>query len=306
MKINKLLLSMQKSLENAIPVYKSLKQYENFIGTLPILFFELAHKNGDIKSSVDALSKILIENQNSKKKITQALRYPMFLTITLLISVGIIFNFVIPQFEHIFSQYGGNLPQATVALLYVKNFFDKYFYIFLILLIPFAILMKYLYYKYSSFFDKIIVLHLPFFSKLYQHFIFYRFFLSLSMLVKSNYKFQVALKSTTLIINNHFILYKLNQIISIIENGSSISNAFNQANLVDNLTIRLLHTAQETNALPKILINLTSIYKQRLDDGIEHFTSAINPVFILLLSVFVLWIVLAIMLPTLNIGEVLN
>ena len=126
------------------------------------------------------------------------------------------------------------------------------------------------------------------------------------MLVKSNYKFQIALKNTIFIVKNRYILYQLSQIINTIENGSNISQAFAQTSLVDNLTVRLLHTAQETNTLPTILSNITNIYKQRLSDNIKQFSSVIGPLFILILSVFTLWIILAIMLPSLNIGTILN
>ncbi len=305
-KIHKVLLSIRTALENAQPVYQALKQHKKYIGSLPILFFQLGEENADIKNSINALSIILIENQKSKKQFISALSYPMLLTVTLFISVTIIFNFVIPQFEHIFIQYGDNLPFATSSLLLVKNFFEEFYYIIFILLGLIILTIKYFYIKNITFFDKVIALYIPLISHLYRQFIFYRFFLSLSMLVKSNYQFQTALKSTIMIVKNRYILYQLNQIINTIENGSNISQAFAQTSLVDNLTIRLLHTAQETNTLPTILSNITNIYKQRLGDSIKHFSSAIGPLFILILSAFTLWIILAIMLPSLNIGTILN
>ncbi len=305
-KIQKVLYSIYNALENAQPIFQALEKHKNYIGSLPILFFQLGEENADIKNSINALSTILIENQESKKQFLNALSYPIFLTITLLISVSIIFNFVIPQFEHIFIQYGNNLPFATKSLLLVKNLFEDFYYIIFILIGLIIVGIKYLYMKNSIFFDKVMALNIPLISQLYQKFIFYRFFLSLSMLVKSSYKFQTALKNTAFIVKNKYILYKLNQIINNIENGSTISKAFEESLLVDNLTIRLLHTAQETNTLPTILSNITTIYKQRLDDNIKYFSSAIGPIFIFILSIFTLWIILAIMLPSLSIGTILN
>ncbi len=305
-KIQKVLYSIHNALENAQPIYQSLEKYKNYIGSLPILFFQLGEENSDIKSSINALSTILIENQKSRKQFLGALSYPLFLTITLFMSVSIIFNFVVPQFEHIFIQYGNNLPFATKSLLLAKNILEEYYHIVFILIGLIIVSIKYLYMKNSILFDKIIALNIPLISQLYQRFIFYRFFLSLNMLVKSNYKFQIALKNTVFIVKNRYILYKLNQIINNIENGSTISKAFEESQLVDNLTIRLLHTAQETNTLPTILSNITAIYKQRLDDNIKYFSSAIGPIFIFILSIFVLWIILALMLPSLSIGTILN
>lgn len=305
-KIQQLLLSIQNALKNATPVYIALEKHKRYIGELPILFFKLGENNADIKNSINALSIILIENQQSKKQFINSLSYPLFLTFTLFVSVVIIFNFVIPQFEHIFMQYGDKLPLATSSLLFVKTLFVEFYYIFLIF-IAFTILsVKYFYIKNITFFDKVIALNIPLVSRLYCQFIFYRFFLSLSMLVKSNYQFQTAFQNTLFIIKNRYILYQLNQVLSNINNGTNISEAFSQTKLFDPLTTRLLHTAQQTNTLPKILANITTIYKQKLDDNIKYFTSAIGPIFILILSIFTLWVILAIMMPSLSIGTILN
>ncbi len=305
-KIQEVLITIQDALENAQPIHKALKKHKDYIKDLPILFFQLGIENGDIKNSINILSKILIENQKSKKQFVSALTYPIILIVTLFISVGIIFNFVIPQFEHIFSHFGSNLPFATKALLFVKNFVEKY-YLMIFFFFGFAIVvLKYIYIRNKIIFDKFIALHIPLVSKLYCNFILYRFFLSLGMLVKSNYQFQTALKNTMIIIDNKYILYHLNQIVNAIKNGSAISEAFKKTKLFDNLTIRLLHTAQETNTLPDILINITDIYSLRLDEKIKYFSSTIGPLFILILSAFTLWIVLAVMLPSLNIGNILN
>jgi len=96
-KIHQVLLTIHNALQNAQPIYLALKKHQNYIGDLPILFFQLGEQNADMKGTISALSKILIENQNSRKQFFDALSYPIFLTITLFLSVVIIFNFVIPQ-----------------------------------------------------------------------------------------------------------------------------------------------------------------------------------------------------------------
>lgn len=304
--INDILLTIKTALYNAQPIHLALKKHKNILGNLPILFFQLAQNNGNIKDSISALSTILIENQKSKKQFLDALKYPIVLLISLIISMGIIFHFVLPRFEHIFVQFGDNLPFATKSLLYFNSFIQNNFFGIVLFIFVFIIGFKYLYYTKQIVIDKIFALHIPLVSKLYQQFIFYRFFLSLSMLLKSKYTFQIALENTKHIVNNKFILSKINEAINDIKKGTAISTSFKKIKLFDNLVLRLLLTAQETNTLPLIIENITNIYQNRLSENIKLFSTAISPIFILLIAILILWIVFALMLPIWGLGSVLN
>ncbi len=305
-KINEILTTIKTAITNAQPIHKALKVHQKYIGNLPILFFQLSYTNGNIKDSIKALSIVLIENQRAKKQFVSALTYPAILLLTLFISIALIFNFILPKFDHIFIQFGDNLPLATKILLDIKYLFDNYYIAIFTLIIACIISFQYFYKKYTILYDKFIAIDIPLISKMYRLFIFYRLFLSLNMLVNSKYTFQTALKNTKHIVNNKFILFKIEQIINDIQNGATISTAFKNSKLINNLILRLLNTGQETNTLPDILINITNIYKEKLDDSIKYFTLALSPFFVAIIASVVLWLVLAIMLPIWNLNSVLN
>jgi len=305
-KIDEILMTIKSAIDNGRPIYKALEQHRKYIGDLPILFFNLGDSSGNMKESINALSVLLIENQKAKKKFSDALSYPLVLTITLIISIILIFNFVIPKFEHIFIQFGSNLPQATKALLYTKSFFsDNYIYLIMVFSSS-IVLFKYYYSSIKIHLDKFIILHLPILGSLYKDFLLYRFFLSLTMLIKSKFTFQISLRNTTLLIDNSYINYKLTQIINDIQNGQSISKAFEHTKLFNHITLRLLYTAQQTNTMPLILEDITNIYKQKLNKNIQYFSQAIGPIFIMIISILILWLIFALMLPIWDLSSVLN
>ena len=305
-KIKEILESMKISIANAQPLNDVLERYKRYLTMLPALFFKLSNINGNVKDSIYALSLILIENQRAKKKILNALAYPIVLAITLFLSFIFVFNFVLPNFEYIFLQFGSNLPMATKSLLCVKEFFDKFYLLFIVLGVFVWLLVPYIYIRKKSFFDKIIAMHIPVVSSLYKRFVLHRFFLSLQMIVKSHQHFQIALENAKVVVDNVFLLSKIEQIIYDIKNGNTIASAFENSSIFDTLTIRLLNTAQQTNTIPKTLENITITYRQKLDDDIDNFSKAISPVFILIISSFILWLIFALMLPIWDLGSVLN
>jgi general secretion pathway protein F len=304
--IKNILFTMRYALQNGQPIAKALEQHKRLIGVLPILFFDLGFKNGNLQESIKALSIILIENQKAKKQFVSALSYPIVLLVTLFIATILIFKFVIPKFEHIFVQFGSNLPLATKYLLATKSFFDNYYILIAVSIISIFFSFKYLYDKYTKQIDQFIILQIPIISPLYQSFIFYRFFLALDMLIKANYQFQIALKSVKFIVKNQFVISKIEQISNDIQNGITISNAFSNTKLFNNITLRLLYTAQQTNTMEIVLTNITDIYKQKLTKNIKYFSSAIGPIFIMIISLLILWLVFALMLPIWDLGKVLH
>jgi type II secretory pathway component PulF len=305
-KVNDVLTTMQIAIQNGQSISKALEQHTKYIGYLPVLFFNIVDNNGNIKDTVRTLCTVLVESQKAKKKFLQALSYPIVLLISLVFSLIVIFNFVIPKFEHIFIQYGSNLPTATKYLLNLREFLSEYYIVLIVLIITLIVSIKYFYKNNKMYFDKMIVLYIPVISSLYKNFLLYRFFLTLNMLVHSHYKFQYGLKSVKPIIRNEFVVNKIDKAIYDIENGLTISEAFKNRSFFDDITIRLLNIAQTTDTIPDSLNSIVNIYKQNLDKNIKYFSSAIGPIFIFFIATFILWLVFALMLPIWDIGTVLN
>ena len=237
--INKILTTMQTAIKNGQPISNALDIHKKTIGILPILFFEIANNNGNIKDSMKALSVVLEENQKAKKQFLNALSYPFVLTITLFMALILIFNFVIPKFEHIFVQFGSDLPSATKYLLSAKYIYDEYFYHIIGFVVISIFGYKSFYHKYKYQLDKILSQNIPIISSLYSNFIFYRLFLSLNMLVQSKYRFQIALESVKLIVNNSYIIMKIDEIISDIKNGKSILSVKRYDNHSDVISVAI-------------------------------------------------------------------
>jgi len=220
--------------------------------------------------------------------------------------MGMIFIYVVPNFEFVFQMLGDDIPFATKSLLFIRDMFENYFLLLLVVVLSIPILCFSIYKRYRYFFDKQLILNIPIFSRVIQDYYFYRLFLSISIIVKSKYQFQVAILNSKNIVQNKYVQNSMNNILSNIKNGASIAQSFEDTKLFDNLAIKLLYTAQHTNQYELILHDITSFYKQRFQDSLKNFSTLIEPVMVLLISLVVLWLILAIMLPVWNMGAVLT
>ena len=109
-----------------------------------------------------------------------------------------------------------------------------------------------------------------------------------------------------LIINNKYLFFILENIVKDIYNGESISVAFKNTKEFDSFATRLLNTAQKTNKMEQLLLDIVNIYANNLNKTIEKFKAFLEPFLVLLIAVIILYLVLAIMTPIWDLSSILN
>jgi len=305
-KLEEVLKVIQQSLSSSLTLDKALSSYTRYLGKTSVLFLKLGFENGNIKESIHSLVEILDEDIKSSERLREVMRYPLILICSLVISIGMIFIYVLPNFEFIFTLLQDDIPVSTKLLIGIKNFMDRYWSITIIGLGIFTLFFSLLIQKNRYRYDKIILLQIPVFSKVLRDYYFYRLFLSLSIIVKSKYQFQIALENSKNIVSNLYVKEIIENILISLKNGISISEAFEKSSLFDSLTMKMLSTADNTNNHEHILVDITAQYKKRFHKSLKNFSSAIEPILIFIISLVVLWLILAIMLPIWNLGAVIN
>ncbi len=298
-----ILETIDKSLQDGRSIHQSLEIYKNELGYLPILFFKLGEENSNLEFALSSLYEILDENQKIRSKIKNALRYPLILLGSFVISLGFIFFFVVPQFEFIFEEFGTHLPLSTTILLFIKDLLFEHSFFIIISLVFVSIASYFISIHYKYIFDKIKFNSIPYFSSLERFVILYRFFLSVSLIVISKHKFQDAIHYGKEINDNLYFNDKVSQIIEEINDGSSIIEAFKNSSLFDELTLRMITVGENSNNLEIVLEDLKNINKKQLTKKLENFIAFLNPFLIFIISSIILWLVLAIMTPVWEMGN---
>ena len=303
--VKDILLIIEDAIKKGKHIDIVLKKYEKFIGKTAILFLKLGIKNGNIKESIKYLVDILEQEYTVKQKIMETMRYPIILVISLFISISMIFNFVLPNFEYIFQMLEGNIPTPTKVMLWLKYTVSNHYLIILSFFVLLNISTMMIYRKYRINFEKFILQNIPLFSKLLKSYLFFRLFLAISIIVKSKYRFQTAIEHSVDIVDNLYINQQMKNILQDIKNGKSIASAFEHTELFDDITIKLIYTAQHSNSYETVLSDIAIMYDSRFNQSIKNFISFIEPATVLIISLVVLWLVLAVMLPIWDLSSII-
>lgn len=307
--LKEVLFSMLHALKNGKKLDIELEKYKSILGTLPLMFLKIAQENGNLKTIMGSLVWVLKSKQNSKELILNALRYPFILSVSLLFLTLFTFYFIVPKFEHLFLQYESNLPLATQWLLTFKSFLHNYLFYFLAF-IGIALLWIIMQYKNSKNFkyqiDRWMILRLPIISKVILYSNFQLFFLSISILLNDKYKFQTAFLNSEILIHNSYLKEKLKVINQQIQSGKPILFAFENSSLFDDLILRLISVGEQSNSLHLTINEVEKIYKKRVEESFKRFATYIEPIFFILISSFIIWLMLAIFMPIWNLSDAMN
>ena len=175
-KIEEIIKVIQHSLSSSISVDKALYEYKTYLGETSLLFLKLGFENGNIKESIHSLVEILEEDIKSSEKLTEVMRYPLILVISLFVSIGMIFLYVLPNFEFIFSLLKDEIPFSTYLLISIKEILDSYWLLILIAFGGITSFISLIAKKYRYMYHKVLLLKIPIFSKMIQDYYFYRLF----------------------------------------------------------------------------------------------------------------------------------
>jgi general secretion pathway protein F len=301
-------LSLVKSaFSNSKPVEELLIDFK--IDFMVIAFLKMCQDSGNIKLNINALSKLLIENSEIKKKFYKAISYPILLIVSFCFALVSIFYFVIPKFKIMFTQFESALPLATKILFFVQEVFENYLLFIVAFLLVLIFIISYFYKSNRSFeflIHKLLITKIPLLRDIYKNMELYKLFFVLKIMLDSKYEFHKALQTSALLLKNKYVLDRITIIKNLLHNGKQISKSFETSALFDDIILNLINTGEVSNSLHTITNEIRKIYKDRFHDKVNRLISLIQPIFLVLIMSLILWIVLAIFVPIWDIGNMIK
>ncbi|MBE6012035.1 MAG: type II secretion system F family protein [Lachnospiraceae bacterium] len=286
---------------------EAMNMYNHIFPAYMLNMIIIGETSGTLDGVFQRLSKFYDKEGKVRKKIRSAALYPLVLGALMAGIILLLIVKIIPMFDNILINMGGELPTATAAILGASNFISRNIIIILLLLIAGAVAFK----RYintekgSLWFDEYKLK-----SKLTKY-IFTRSLTakvsrSLSLLIKSGVQILNAMEIITPLLENKHLENKFKEANQKLKEGGELKDVFEEIGIFPPLFIRMLIIGQSSGHLDEMLDKCADVFDDEADDAIEKLAAMIEPVLIIILSIIVGIILLSVMLPMIDIMTVIG
>ncbi|MDH5231201.1 MAG: type II secretion system inner membrane protein GspF [Gammaproteobacteria bacterium] len=268
---------------------------------------EAGEQSGHINIVLERLADYTESRQIMRQKLSQALIYPILVTIVAISVIVIMLAVVVPKVVTMFETTGGQLPFLTVALIAISDFIAAWGFALVILIglgvLGFSYLMKLEGPRYRV---HEIFLKLPLVSKLTRGMNTGRFTSTLAILSVSGVPVLDAMRIAGQVLVNLPMRRGVNNAAKKVREGATIFAALDAEKIFPPMTIHLIASGESSGNLEEMLERAAQNQEREVEGLLGTLISLFEPIMIVVMGGTVLLIVLAIMLPILEMNTLVQ
>jgi len=285
-------------LERGRTLSSALNKHDEIFGRLFVSIVHVGENTGKLDEAFLQLSFYLERDQETRKQLKAATRYPMFVIIAIVIAMVIMNIVVIPIFADMFRSFGAELPLMTRILLATSSFFiTKWQYILVGIGLAIFATVKYLDTKSGRYKWDRAKLRLPVVGSIFERTLLGRFARSFSMMLISGVPLTSALNLVADAVNNSFMAERILSMRKNIEKGESLSKVASNSKMFTPLVLQMISVGEETGRVDELLAEVAEFYEREVDYDLKSLTSKIEPILICVVAGMVLILALGIFTP---------
>lgn len=276
----------------------ALSRHKGIFSELYVGMVRAGELSGNLEEVLERLSGVLEFQMKTKEMLKSAMRYPLFVVVTLAIAFVVLVNVVVPKFAPIFKSSKVALPLPTQILLLINDVFQKYAVVAIAAV--FVLVVSFLLYKRTAIGTYTIdrfKLWVPIIGDIILKICMGRFAFILENMVRAGIPIIKTLDIVSRSVGNEYVAEKVREIAVSIEKGKGISRPLKDAKIFPPLVIHLVATGEETGSLEEMLREVSVHYDREVTYSVARLSAWIEPVLTVGLAGMVLFLALAIFMP---------
>ena len=266
---------------------------------------KFAEDYGRIEDMLLEVETYLSIQKIQQEKIIKTLRYPLFLTLTLVCLIMVFNALVIPQFENIYTSSNIKMDLQTIILIKSLYYIPKFIsIIFIFTIFGIAYIIYTIRYKPHLFLK--ILLYIPKvrnYSKLYFS---YRFSMELSLFLMSGFSLKTALEVMVEENYDYYLTEFSKDILSELDNGIGFEEAIAKIKFFDKSMEKFLKHGKNNGLLDKELKLFSELMLDTFLTSLDRTLRKLQPILFGILAVVIVGLYMVILLPIFNMASSLK
>jgi general secretion pathway protein F len=263
--------------------------------------------SGDLAKVMAKLADYVESRTALVSKVKMAFTYPAIVTFVALAVIVALLTYVVPQVVGVFNQTRQKLPLLTVILIQVSDFVRVYGWVLVT-----GVVAAILAFRYSlraptarlAFHQR--MLRMPMFGRLIRGVNTARFASTLGILTGSGVPLIRSLEAGAATLSNEALKANVLDALARVREGVPLSRALGAGKQFPPMLIHMLASGEATGELPDMLERAAETMSQEVERRTLTMTTLLEPILILIMGAIVLMIVLAVLLPIIEINQLVK
>jgi type II secretory pathway component PulF len=285
----------------------ALEDHPQLFPKMFVAMVRAGEAGGTLGQVLDFLTVSRERHEEITAKIQKALIYPMIMTFIGLGIVVFMITFIIPRIIPVFLQFDLELPLPTRIVITVSDSVVQNWWLYLLVVAGIAWLFRL--FRLTNRGEKLMdqwVLHIPVIKGILRQTIIFRFTQTLCTLLKSGVELKHSLGITRNALGNRTYEDQFDQItLDITQKGRNLSLALRRSGIFPLSMIQMIRIGEESGQLEDMLEKVSVITEKDLRQSLDKSIALIEPLLILWMALMVGFLILAVMLPMIEMNRLI-
>ncbi|RTE86388.1 MULTISPECIES: type II secretion system F family protein [Gammaproteobacteria] len=297
-KLQSALKDIATQLEKGRSLSASMADHPECFPRLVIAVVHVGENTGQLEESFSQLSYYLENEQETRKRLKQATRYPSFVLATLVVAIFLLNLFVIPQFARMFQSMNAELPLITKILLGSSSVFQQYWWLIILAGIAgwFGLRYQLQSKQFQRRWDKW-KLKVPAIGNVLERSLLARFCRSFSVMLNAGVPLTQALNLVADAVDNQYMAERIVDMRKGVERGEALSRVSKSSGLFSLLVLQMISVGEETGNLDDLLLEAAEYYEREVDYDLKNLLAKIEPMLVGFVAIIVGVLAMGIFLP---------
>lgn len=302
--IHSMMLTVRARVMEGLSLARALGEYPKAFPSLHRATVAAGESAGHLDLVLNRLADFTESQQESASKVKQALVYPVILfVLTVLILSGLL-GYVVPDIVKVFAESDQALPALTTAVIALSEFVVSYGFLVLLLIGAAVIGVRKLLVRPAIRlnWDRRL-LALPLLGKLSRGTNTAQFASTLSILSSSGVPLVDAMKIAGEVLSNSWLQKQVSAATVMVSEGSSLSQSLEHSGYFPPMMLHMIASGESSGELDDMLGRVAKHQQQEADLLMSMLLSLFGPLMLVIMGGAVFTIVMAILLPIINLNQ---
>jgi general secretion pathway protein F len=283
---------------------KALAQHPREFSAIYLAVIAAGEQSGHLDMVLESLAEDLQTQQALRNKLLAATLYPAIVSVVALLIVFFLLTYVVPQVAQVFSSNQQALPWLTTFMLGLSALVQA-LWLWVLFLVLLGVWLLRLALRQSDFRQRFDTawLQLPLIGRLSRGYNAARFASTLAMLAAAGVPILKALQAASDTLSNAAMRRDAQEAYAMVREGAPLASALAQHARFPRLLVMFARLGEQTGTLPTMLQRTAQQLGEEVQRRAMQLATILEPLLIVVMGAVVMLIVLAVMLPIIQLNQ---